>query len=87
MPKEKDVSFVICNNYDTLGVSQVALVVNNLPADVGDSRHIGSIPGSGSSLEKGMVTHSTILDKEIPWIRGAWRIIVHRDAKSWTQLK
>ena len=66
MPKEKDVSFVICNNYDTLGVSQVALVVNNLPADVGDSRHIGSIPGSGSSLEKGMVTHSTILDKEIP---------------------
>ena len=78
MPKEKNVSFVICNNYDTLGVSQVALVVNNLPADVGDSRHMGSIPGSGSSLEKGMVTHSTILVGEIPWIRGSIRIIVHK---------
>ena len=27
----------------------------------------GSIPGSGSSLEKGMATHSSILAWRIPW--------------------
>ena len=27
----------------------------------------GSIPGSGSSLEKGMATHSSILAWKIPW--------------------
>ena len=30
-------------------VSQVALVVNYLPADAGDVREVGSIPGSGRS--------------------------------------
>ena len=39
-------------------------MVNNLPAKVGDK---GSIPGLGSSLEKGMATHSSILAWEIPW--------------------
>ena len=28
---------------------------------------LGSIPGSGRSLEKGMATHSSILAWEIPW--------------------
>ena len=31
------------------GASQVALVVKNLPANVGDIRDSGSIPGSGRS--------------------------------------
>ena len=30
-------------------VSQVALVVKNLPANAGDIRDVGSIPGSGRS--------------------------------------
>ena len=34
---------------------QVALVEKNLPANVGD---VGSIPGSGDALEKGMATYS-----------------------------
>ena len=37
--------------------------VKNLPANAGD---VGSIPGSGSSLEKGMATHSRILAWRIP---------------------
>ena len=33
--------------------SQVALVVNYLPADAGDVREVGSIPGSGRTPEGG----------------------------------
>ena len=33
-----------------------SLVVNNLPADVGDTGDEGSIPGSGRSLEKEIET-------------------------------
>ena len=41
--------------------SQVALGVKNPPADAGDLRNVGSIPGSGRSLEEGMATHPSIL--------------------------
>ena len=37
-------------------------------------------------LEKEMATHSSILTWRIPWT-GAWWVIVHGVAKSWTQLK
>ena len=36
--------------------SQVVLVVKNLPANAGDVRGTGSIPGPGRSLEKEMAT-------------------------------
>ena len=36
----------------------------NLPANAGDVRDIGSIPGSSRSLEEGMATHSSILHGE-----------------------
>ena len=36
-------------------------VVKNPPANAGDLRDVASIPGSGRCLEKGMVTHSSIL--------------------------
>ena len=45
----------------------VALVVKNLPANAGDIRNLGSIPGLGSPLEKRMATHSSILAWRIPW--------------------
>ena len=45
---------------------QGALVVKNLPANAGDARDVGSIPGSGRSLEEEMATHSSILAWEIP---------------------
>ena len=41
--------------------SQVALVIKNPPANAGDIRAKGSIPGSGRSLEEEMATHSSIL--------------------------
>ena len=43
----------------------MVLVVNNLPANAGDTRDTGSIPGLGTSLEKEMETYSSIL---------AWKI-------------
>ena len=44
-----------------------APVVKNPPANAGDSRDTGSVPGLGRSLEKEMATHSSILAWEIPW--------------------
>ena len=43
------------------------VVVKNLPANAGDIRDAGSIPGMGRSLEEEMATHSSILIWKIPW--------------------
>ena len=40
-------------------------VVKNPPSSVGDTKDLGSIPGSGNLLEKEMETHSHILAWEI----------------------
>ena len=45
----------------------MALVLKNLPANAGDLRDPGSIPGLGRSLEKEMATHSSILAWRTPW--------------------
>ena len=50
----------------TKRASQVALVVKNLPANAGDARDAGGIPGSGKRLEEGMATHSSALAWRIP---------------------
>ena len=42
-------------------------MVKNLPANTGDIRDMGSIPGLGNPLEKGVATHSSILAWRIPW--------------------
>ena len=42
-------------------------MVKNLPANVGDVKNQGSIPGSGRSLEEVMETPSSILAWRIPW--------------------
>ena len=36
-------------------------MVKNPPANAGDLRDVGLIPGSGRPLEEGMATHSSIL--------------------------
>ena len=54
------------------GAFQVALVVKNLPANVGDIRDVGSIPGSERSPGEG---HSNLLQYsclENPMDRGIW---------------
>ena len=42
-------------------------MVKNLPANAGDVRKAGLIPGLGRPLEEGMATHSSILAWRIPW--------------------
>ena len=42
-------------------------MVKNTPANAGDSRNTGSIPGSEDTLEKGMATHSSIFAWRILW--------------------
>ena len=43
--------------------------------------------GPKDPLEEGMVTHSSIIVWTIPMNREAWQAMVHRVAKSQTQLK
>ena len=45
----------------------MALVVENPPADAGDTGDTGSIPELGRSPEKEMATRSSILAWRIPW--------------------
>jgi len=62
----------------------VALLVKNLPANAGDVRDTGSIPGLGRSPGEGNgnpLQHSCL---ENPMDRGAWWATVHRVAKNQT---
>ena len=49
-----------------LGASQVARVVKNAPANAGDLRDMGVIPGLGRSRGRGHGTHSSILAWRVP---------------------
>ena len=42
-------------------------VVKDTPANVGDTRDMGSIPGQEDPLEKKMATQSSIFAWKIPW--------------------
>ena len=55
--------------YPEVTLSDVALVVKELPANAGDTRDSGSVPGLGRSLDKERATHSSILAWEIPWTK------------------
>ena len=67
--------------------SQVAPVVKNLPANAGDVRDVGSIPGSGTSPGEGHGNPLQCSCLENPMDRGAWRATVHGVTKSQTGLK
>jgi len=56
-----------CKKEYAQAASSVAQMVKNPPADAGNVRNPGSIPGSGRSLEKGMATHSSIPAWRVPW--------------------
>ena len=64
----------------------MALVVKNLPANAGEKRDAGSIPGSGSSPGGGNGNSLRYSCLGNPTDRGAWRATVHGVAKSQTQL-
>ena len=60
-------------------------VVKNPPANAGDLRDIGSIPGLEDTLEKGMATpwrRAWQPSPGNPMDRGAWWATVHGIAKS-----
>ena len=61
--------------------TQVALVVKNPPANEGDMRDLGSIPGSGRSPGEG----DSCLENPVD--RGAWWATIHDVTKSWTWLR
>ena len=65
-------------------VAQVALVVKNPPANVGDIRDAGLIPGSGRSPEGRHGNPLQYSCLENPMDKGAWWATVHRVAKSQT---
>ena len=65
----------------------MVLVIKNPPANTGNIRDMGSIPGSGRSPGEG---HGNPLQKfclENSMDKGAWQATVHGVAKSRTQLK
>ena len=67
--------------------SQVAQVVKNLPANAGDIRDSGSVPGWERSLGGGHGNSLQYSCLENPVDRAAWWAAVHEVAKSWTRLK
>ena len=62
----------------------MALVVKDWFASARDMRDTGSIPESGRSPGVGNGSPLQYSYLENPMDRGAWRVIVHRVAKSWT---
>ena len=65
-------------------VSQVVLVVKNPPANAGDLRAVGLIPGSGRPSGGGNGSPLQCSCLENPMDRGAWWAAVHRVTKSQT---
>ena len=66
--------------------SQKVLVVKNLPANTGDARDVGFVPGSGRSPGEGHANPLQYPCLESPRDRGAWRATVNGIAKNHTRL-
>ena len=62
-------------------------MVKNPPANAGDARDRGLIPGLGRSPAGGNGNPLQYSSLENPMGRGAWWATVHGVAKGWTQLK
>ena len=67
--------------------SQVVLVVKHPPANAGDIRDAGSIPGLGRATGGGHGNSLQYSCLENPMARGAWQAMVHGVAKIGTQLR
>ena len=67
--------------------SQELLTVKKLPANTGDIRNMGLIPGLGRSPGGGNGNPFQYTCLQNSMDRDAWQAIVHRVAKSQTQLE
>ena len=65
----------------------MVLEVKNLPANAGDARDAGLIPGLGRAPGGGHGNPLQYSCLENPMDRGAWQDTIHRVAKSRTRLK
>ena len=59
-------------------------MAKNLPANAGDIRDLGSVPGLGISSGGGPGNPLQYSCLENPLDRGTWLATVHTVAKSWT---
>ena len=59
-------------------------MAENLPANAGDLRDAGSVPGSGKPPGGGRHNPLQYSCLENPMVRGAWWAIIHGVAKSQT---
>ena len=73
--------------WDTMVQSWVGKIPwrRNPPANEGDARDLGSIPGSGRSPGEGNGSPVQYSCLEKPMDRGAWRAAVHEVAQSQTR--
>ena len=69
-------------HYIVYGPSPKAQLVKNQPANVEDTRDVGSIPGSGRSPGEGNGNLLQYSSLENPMDRGVWRAAVHGVAES-----
>ena len=76
--------FNVLSNLHT--VFHVVLVVKNLPANAGDLRDSGSIPGSKRSPGEGHGNPLQYSCLKNPMDKGAWQVTVHWVTKGWTRL-
>ena len=67
--------------------SQASLVKKSLPANTGDVRDMGSIPGLGRSPGEGHGNPLQCSCLENPRDGGAWWAAISGVAQSWTRLK
>ena len=72
--------------YTLFWAYQVVPVVKKPPANTGDVRDTGLIPGSGRSPEGGNGYPLQYSYLENSMDRGAWLVTVHRVEKSWIQM-
>ena len=79
--------FSFYSHYNETTGFQVVLVVKNLPANAGDIRDSGLIPGLGRSPVEGNGNPLQYSCLENPMDRGAWCAIVPGVTKSQTPLK
>ena len=71
-----------CSIQTTVRTSQVAPVIKNTPANAGDIRDVGWIPGSGRSPGGGHGNPLQYACLENPMDREAWQVMVHRVSES-----